>query len=360
VKILTVVGARPQFIKASVLSKELADQGCVEVLVHTGQHYDYTMSKIFFDGLRLRDPDYNLDVGSASHAVQTASMMMKLEPVIASERPDWVLVYGDTNSTLAGALSCSKLRVRLGHVEAGLRSFNRQMPEEVNRVVVDHIATTHFAPTQTAVDHLAREGITANVHLVGDLMVDLACQTLQSLPKYPDVLRRFGVTPGTFGVATIHRASNADNTEVFRDILKGLGRIGFPIIFPVHPRTQLPMRTAGALLKPNILTCEPLSYLDMISLQANARVILTDSGGMQKEALMFGVPCVTLRRETEWVETLENGWNVLAGSNPDLIYQYAMRPRPSGEPRAFYGDGKTAERIVSVLLNTSLLQKAIA
>jgi UDP-GlcNAc3NAcA epimerase len=359
-KVLTVVGARPQFIKASLLSAEFVKQGCLECLVHTGQHYDYGMSKVFFEGLDLKEPDHYLEVGSATHAVQTANMMSRLEPVIEAERPDWVLVYGDTNTTLAGALVASKLNVRLGHVEAGLRSFNRQMPEEVNRIIADHIADVHFAPSKTAVDHLASEGLNDNVHLVGDLMVDLVNLTKHNLPKRPSVLERFGLTSGNFGVATVHRASNTDDIRVFKDILKGLNALDFPIVFPVHPRTVPLMEAVGASQKANVLSCEPLSYVDMIALQAHARMILTDSGGMQKEALALKIPCVTLRRETEWIETLEDGWNALAGANPDLIVRYGHRPRPASDPRSHYGDGKTAERIVGLLINGLAQQRAIA
>jgi len=359
-KILTVVGARPQFIKASVLSAELARQGCREFLVHTGQHYDDNMSKVFFDGLKLREPDRYLGVGSASHALQTAEIMTRLEPVLASISPDCVLVYGDTNSTLAGALVASKLQIPIGHVEAGLRSFNRQMPEEINRLVVDHIATQHFAPTQTAVDNLLHEGIKSDLHLVGDLMVDLVNATVQSLPKHPRILQRFNLTSHAYGVATVHRAANTDDPEAFRAILKGLRGLDFPIVFPVHPRTLPLFQAEAASPSGNIITCEPLNYSDMIALEAHAKVILTDSGGIQKEALTLAVPCVTLRRETEWVETLENGWNVLSGTDPDLISRYATRPKPTAESRRHYGEGTTAKQIANILIVGHRLKEAIA
>lgn len=359
-KVLTVVGARPQFIKASVLSAELARQGCKECLVHTGQHYDDNMSKVFFDGLRLKEPDHSLGVGSASHAVQTSQMMTRLEPIVESEQPDCVIVYGDTNSTLAGALVAAKLRVPVGHVEAGLRSFNGHMPEEINRVVSDHVATHHFAPTAIAVENLSREGIVANVHLVGDLMVDLVAETVRNLVEWPSVLRRFGLAPGGYGVLTVHRAANTDDQNAFRAILEGLRKLDFPVVFPIHPRSLPLFRDADPLARANIVACEPLSYSDMIALQAKARVILTDSGGIQKEALTLNVPCVTLRRETEWVESLEDGWNVLAGTDPDLIYQYAIRPKPTVAPRRFYGDGRTAEHIAAILLAGRRLQEATA
>ena len=360
-KILTVVGARPQFIKASVLSAELAKQGCVERLVHTGQHYDYNMSRIFFEGLSIKEPDYYLDVGSASHAVQTANIMTRLEPIIDAERPAWVIVYGDTNTTLAGALVASKLRVPLGHVEAGLRSFNRYEPEEVNRIVTDHIADAHFASTSSSVEHLANEGITASVHTVGDLMVDLVKETAQRLARRPPVLERFALSSGTYGIATVHRASNTEDSQTFESILQGLRKLDFPVVFPIHPRS-VPLFNASLAKYPktNIMPCEPLSYTDMIALQAHARVVLTDSGGIQKEALTLKIPCVTLRRETEWTETLADGWNILAGCDPDLIWRAASRPKPATEPGSYYGDGTTAARITTILLAAATVQKAIA
>jgi UDP-N-acetylglucosamine 2-epimerase len=356
-KVLTVVGARPQFIKASVLGKELQRQGCEECLVHTGQHYDHNMSKVFFDGLNIRNPDHYLGVGSATHALQTAQIMMRLEPVILKERPDIVLVYGDTNSTLAGALVAAKLNIPVAHVEAGLRSFNRQMPEEMNRVVADHVSSFHFAPTATAVAQLRHEGIEQGVYLVGDLMVDLVRSTVTTLPEKPSIMERFRLIPGSYAVATIHRPANTDNQANFRSILEGMKLLDFPVIFPAHPRT-LPL--ARCAVQGNVTICEPLPYADMIALEAHARVILTDSGGIQKEALVLRVPCVTLRTETEWVETLESGWNVLVGADSSLIARYAARGRPSKEPAEHYGDGKTAKRIVDILLSALITKKAIA
>ena len=271
-----------------------------------------------------------------------------------------LLVYGDTNTTLAGALVAAKMQVPVGHIEAGLRSYNRQMPEEINRIVVDHVAAQHFAPTKTAVDNLAREGINEEVHLVGDLMVDLVNATVSALPPRPGVLQRFDLASRAYGVATVHRAANTDNRETFRAILEGLRGLDFPVVFAVHPRTLPLMRAEDASANKNIIACEPLSYCDMIALQAHARVILTDSGGMQKEAFALKVPCVTLRRETEWVETLEEGWNVLAGSDPDLIRQYALRPKPMKAPTQQNGDGKTAERIAKILLTGRRFHEAIA
>ncbi|MDQ6780558.1 MAG: UDP-N-acetylglucosamine 2-epimerase (non-hydrolyzing) [Candidatus Eremiobacteraeota bacterium] len=348
--ILTIVGARPQFVKASVLSAELAGQ-CHEVMVHTGQHYDYEMSEVFFKDLDIRAPDRLLEVGSGSHAFQTAEMMKRLEPIMLEVLPDWVVVYGDTNTTLAGALVAAKLRFPVAHIEAGLRSFNRAMPEEVNRCVTDHLADLHFAPHARAARQLAAEGITKSIEVSGDLMVDVLLKASVTLPPQPRILANVGITPGSYGVVTIHRASNTEDPETFRRIIAGLRRLPMRLIFPVHPRTvALARANRIGFSGDNIYPCPPLSYNDMLALQRDARVIITDSGGMQKEALVLGVPCVTLRDETEWVETVESGWNALAGSDPDAIERLALRPRPAAEPPAFYGDGHAARRIAGSLL----------
>ncbi len=326
-KVLSVVGARPQFIKAALLSEELARRHWQECLVNTGQHYDYKMSKVFFDELGIKDPEYNLEVGSASHAVQTALMMQRLEPVVAAEKPDWVIVFGDTNTTLAGALVAAKLKIPLAHVEAGLRSFDKSMPEEINRIVTDHVSQLLLAPTQSAADNLRREGIVDGVAVVGDLMVDLVRRAAAHVRGRP-LPSCIPFAAGTYGLATVHRASNTDDVEAFRSILEGISRLPFPVVFPVHPRTaplveRLPERPR------NIVFCEPLSYLDMVAAEMHARVILTDSGGVQKEAYVLGVPCVTLRDTTEWTETLEDGWNVLAGTDPGAI-RAAVERSPAG------------------------------
>lgn len=353
---MTVIGARPQFIKAAVLSKELDSRACEECLVHTGQHYDYEMSKIFFDQLHIKNPDYSLEVGSGSHASQTGEVMKRLEPVILHEAPAIVLVYGDTNTTLAGALTAAKLRVPIGHVEAGVRSFNRSMPEEINRIVADHVAEFHFAPTRTAAIQLEKEGITEKVHVVGDLMVDLALETALSLPARPAVLQRFELNPQQFGVMTVHRASNTDVVENFSSIIQGIRGLEFPVVFPIHPRTaSLALQFKVGRPGDNIIPCSPLSYVDMIALQKFARTVLTDSGGMQKEAFVLQVPCVTLREETEWPETLESGWNALAGTDPDRIYRLGNRATPTVVSTPYFGDGHTARHIADVVLGRSLV-----
>jgi UDP-N-acetylglucosamine 2-epimerase len=349
-RVLTVIGARPQFIKAALLSEAFERRGVDEVVVHTGQHYDDNMSDVFFRELQMKKPAYFLQVGSASHAQQTAQIMERLEPVVTEVAPDIVLVYGDTNSTLAGALVAVKLNVPLGHVEAGLRSFNRAMPEEINRILTDRVSSILFAPTETSRTHLASEGITEGVFVVGDLMVDLALRTAAEriLPN-----EQLNASNGTYALATIHRASNTDDPHAFTNIIAGLRALPFQVIFPVHPRTIPLVREAGVGKDDNIIICDPLPYREMIALVAHARVVLTDSGGLQKESVVIGTPCVTLRDETEWVETLENGWNVLAGTDPVAIVEAAMRAVPQVRIQPF-GDGNCAMHITDALLAMEL------
>jgi UDP-N-acetylglucosamine 2-epimerase len=347
-RVLSVVGARPQFVKAALLSAELARRGIDEILVHTGQHYDREMSDVFFDELQLPAPKHHLGVGSGGHGAQTGEMMKRLEPVVQEEKPDWVMVYGDTNSTLAGALVAAKLHVSVAHVEAGLRSFNRAMPEEINRIVADHVGDLLLVPNVHAAKQLEEEGITRGVRIVGDLMVDLALQAASKLPACPPILGRFGVQPRTYCVATIHRASNTDDPYTFRRLLEGLRAVDRPIVFPVHPRTREIAQREGVGEGDNIMLCEPLPYAHMLALLSQAVTLFTDSGGLQKEAFVLKVPCVTLREETEWLDTLEDGWNVLAGSDPAKIVEGSRRlmPMRQGSP---FGDGNAARHIVDAL-----------
>lgn len=347
-RVLSVLGARPQFVKAALLSAEFSRRGVDEVLVHTGQHYDASMSDVFFQQLGIPEPKYNLAVGSGGHGAQTGEMLKRLEPVVQEERPDWVLVYGDTNSTLAGALAAAKLRVPVAHVEAGLRSFNRDMPEEVNRIVTDHVADMLFVPNGGAAEQLAKEGITRGVCVVGDLMVDLALRAAREIPENPPILATLGVRPRAYAVATIHRAANTDDRRTFSRIIEGLRSVAFPVVFPVHPRTKSIALEAGAGTGDNIILCEPQPYMEMMSLVARSCAVFTDSGGLQKEAFVMKVPCVTLREETEWLETLDDGWNVLAGSDPRRIAAASRRLTPvrQGTP---YGDGHAAQQIVESL-----------
>jgi len=348
VKILSVVGARPQFIKAAPVSRALREVGIEEVLVHTGQHYDANMSDIFFSELDIPPPYVNLNVGSGSHAQQTARMMLELEPIMLEQAPHAVLVYGDTNSTLAGALVAAKLGFKLAHVEAGLRSFNRTMPEEYNRILADHSADLLFCPTQNAVDLLAREGIMCGVYLVGDTMFDAALQFSELAQQRSTILQDLGLTAKNYLLATVHRPYNTDVPENLASIVRALSDCGEKVIFPVHPRTR---QRIPAVHAPNLQLIEPLGYLDMLLLEQNARCILTDSGGVQKEAYFFGVPCLTLRPETEWTETLENGWNVLVGADYERILAQLRVSAPSGAPPPTFGDGRASQRIAQVLLD---------
>jgi UDP-N-acetylglucosamine 2-epimerase len=308
------------------------------------------MSGVFFSELGIEEPDYNLGAGSGSHGTQTAAMLTGIEDVLLSERPDWLLIYGDTNSTLAGALAAAKLGVPVAHVEAGLRSYNRSMPEEINRVVADSLSTLLFCPTSTALDNLAREGVANGVHVVGDVMYDAVLWASERVPVGEDsILARLGLEPGEYLLATVHRASNTDSVENLTAIMWALHATEERVVFPVHPRTLKALYNAGIRPGDNILQIEPVSYFDMIALEKHARKILTDSGGVQKEALWFGVPCITMRDETEWVETVECGWNTLTGTNPARILEAAHAPKPQGTPPQIYGDGKAAEKIATLL-----------
>ncbi|MBE7473074.1 MAG: UDP-N-acetylglucosamine 2-epimerase (non-hydrolyzing) [Anaerolineae bacterium] len=353
-KIVTIVGARPQFIKSAPVSKMLRQTGYQEILVHTGQHYDYKMSQVFFEELGIPEPDANLEIGSGPHGWQTGQMLIRLEEILRAEKPDWVLVYGDTNSTLAGAVAACKLQLPIAHVEAGLRSFNREMPEEHNRVLTDHCADLLFCPTQTAIDNLAKEGITAGVHWVGDTMYDAVLQFTEVANQRSTILSDLKLASKGYLLATIHRPYNTDIPENLVNILTAFKEINEPIVFPVHPRTrkkiaELDCRLNVEGLMLNVKLIEPVGYLDMLVLEQNARLILTDSGGMQKEAFFFGVPCVTLRPETEWVETVEAGWNVVVGANKARITAATKEFRPAGTPPAIFGDGRAGERVMKLI-----------
>jgi UDP-GlcNAc3NAcA epimerase len=349
VKIVSIVGARPQFIKAAVVSRELRKRH-KEIMVHTGQHYDYEMSGIFFDGLEIPAPDVNLLVGSGTHGVQTAAMLKGIEEVLVAERPDWLLIYGDTNSTLAGALAASKLSVRVAHIEAGLRSFNRQMPEEINRVVADHLSNLLLCPSDTAVNNLAAEGIKQNVHQVGDVMLDiLNWAKIRARAKSSEILQRHGLQKKSYFLATVHRSENTDDLLRLSSILNAFNALEEPVIFPVHPRTRRVISDAGYQLKPHVKLVDPVAYLEMVSLADSAALVLTDSGGLQKEAYWLGVPCVTLREETEWVETVDAGWNILVGSNSDKIVRTVRSFAPKDSHPVLYGDGCASAKCIELL-----------
>lgn len=359
-KIVSIVGARPQFIKAATVSRALAARpGIREILIHTGQHYDWNMSDIFFRELGISAPALNLGVGPGSHGAQTARMLTGIENALLEHRPDAVLVYGDTNSTLAAALAAVKLRLPIAHVEAGLRSFNRAMPEEINRVLTDHCADWLLAPTQTAVLNLRHEGITeAKIHLVGDVMYDAALFYAQEAEQKSRILRRLGIAAGGYVLCTIHRAENTDDGQRLRAICKALEQLAdeVPVVWPIHPRTQAVAGRYGNGLRTHcsLLVIDPVGYLDMALLEKNARMIVTDSGGVQKEAYFYHVPCATLRTETEWVELVEAGWNTLIDptSGESIAAELLRRMRTLTKPLehpALYGDGAAARRICDVL-----------
>lgn len=359
VKIVSVVGARPQFIKAAAVSRVLrATEGIKEILVHTGQHYDANMSDVFFEELEIPRPDYNLGIGSATHGAQTGRMLEAIERVLLEEKPDWVLVYGDTNSTLAGALAAVKLHISLAHVEAGLRSFNRRMPEEINRVLTDYASDLLFAPTKTAVENLRHEGIPEErIKLVGDVMYDAALFYGKKAERQSQILNKLGLKPKEYILATVHRAENTDDPVRLRVIFDALCEIAgeVKVVLPLHPRTRAALIKTGIYddVISRICLTEPVGYLDMVMLEKNARLITTDSGGVQKEAFFYRVPCVTLREETEWVELVNLGWNYIVKPTDGKSVASGVRRILSvyeGKNAAPYGNGEAALRIITALI----------
>jgi len=383
-KIVTIIGARPQFIKASAVSRAISDynekyplETIQEVIVHTGQHYDANMSQIFFDELRIPHPDYNLEIGSGSHGAMTGAMLAKIEEVIMCENPDFVLVYGDTNSTLAGSVAAVKLHVPTVHIEAGLRSYNRHMPEEINRILADQTANLLLCPNRVGVDNLLREGIGAvgngpldfnsqQVYQVGDVMYDSVLFNVQLGKEKSSILSDLLLEDKDYALATLHRAENTDDPERLKGIFNALTRIamgGTSLVLPLHPRTR--KRLAAADINVDVAglqIIEPVGYLDMLCLERCANVILTDSGGVQKEAYFMKIPCITFRDETEWVETIEMGWNCIVGADTDVILRayVSAQGKEEGEPPFAtgrsseaeahpYGDGRAAEKIVDIL-----------
>ena len=344
-KIATIIGARPQFIKSATISRIFKNYNDInEIIIHTGQHYDENMSEIFFNELKIPKPNYNLEVGSESHGKQTAMMLEKIEAILLKEKPDWVLVYGDTNSTIAGALAATKLHIKIAHVEAGLRSFNRKMPEEINRIATDHISDILFVPTQNAMNLLANEGIVERAVLVGDIMYDaiLYNQKLADEKyKLSDITNL-----NNFYLGTIHRPSNTDNLVRLQYIFSAFSELDLPIILPLHPRTQKIIKKIK--YSKNVKIIEPVSYLKMIVLLKNCKKVLTDSGGLQKEAYYLHKPCITMRDETEWIETLENNWNFIVGADKDLILE-KVKNKEFGKQKDYFGDGKAAEKIVDFI-----------
>lgn len=356
-KIVTIVGARPQFIKAATVSRVIRDRhsaSVCEVLVHTGQHFDENMSKVFFEELEIPEPAYNLQVSGGGHGEMTGRMLESIEKVLQKECPDWVLIYGDTNSTLAGALAAVKLHVPVAHVEAGLRSFNLRMPEEINRIVADRISTLLLCPTEVAVANLSAEGLVTGVHNVGDVMYDASLFYMEKARERSNILQALGLVEGKYVLATCHRAENTDDRNRLEEILDGLARISnqIPVVLPLHPRTKIIINSTGlAQCLGKVKIVDPVPFFDMMCLESGAFAIVTDSGGVQKEAYFFGVPCITMRDETEWVETVNSGWNHLAGANGERIFHSfsVLRKPPVRLP--VYGDGDAAGRTVSRLLD---------
>lgn len=357
-KVMTVVGARPQFIKAAAISRaieNLFSDEVEEVLVHTGQHFDANMSKVFFEELDIPEPKHNLDISGGGHGAMTGRMLEAIETVILSEKPDWLLIYGDTNSTLAGALAAAKLHVPVAHVEAGLRSFNMRMPEEINRILADRISSLLFCPTETAIRNLKLEGVSDGLHNVGDVMYDVAL-FYQERARLQSILTDLGLVEGNYFLATCHRAENTDDPLRLKAILSALATLAdeITVVLPLHPRTLklIAQYDFSAFLKPLIVT-NPLPFLDMVALEQSAKLILTDSGGVQKEAFFYGVPCITMRDQTEWVETVESGRNRLVPPHQLNIVsaaQEAISKPLYKKINSPYGDGRAAEKILNLLL----------
>ncbi len=351
-KVVSVIGARPQFIKSAALTRELRKE-CNEIIIHTGQHYDANLSDVFFDELEIPKPDYNLGVGSGTHGYQTGQMIMAIEQVLMKEKPEITLVYGDTNTTIAAALAASKLHITLGHVEAGLRCLDRDMPEEINRILTDHCSDLLFCPTKTGVNNLRKENIRQGVYLTGDIMVDILLKNKQVAEK-SNVLEAIGLKSKQYLVVTVHRAGNTDNRENLQGIVEALCQIDQTAVFPIHPRTDGVLYKYGLYdrLKENskIKIIKPLAYLDFLKLMNHAQKILTDSGGIEKEAYVLKVPCITLLETTAWEETVEDGWNVLVGTNTERIMDMAKNFEPRGKQREGFGKGRACQNIVSALM----------
>jgi UDP-GlcNAc3NAcA epimerase len=362
IKIATIVGARPQFIKAAAISRVLRNKfidSVNEVLVHTGQHFDSNMSGIFFDELEIPHPKYNLEISGGNHGAMTGRMLEAIEGILIKEKPDWVLIYGDTNSTLAGALAAAKLHIPVAHVEAGLRSFNMRMPEEVNRIIADSISTLLFCPTEAAVKNLANEGITKNVFNVGDVMFDVALHYKDLAMQSGCILEKLNLREKSFILATCHRAENTDDHRRLLEIVNAIAVLAkkMTVVFPVHPRTQKAIIENGlSEILVDVKTIEPVSFLDMVKLEQASSLIITDSGGVQKEAFFYKVPCITIRDETEWVETVEMRWNILVDAEESAIIanvESALSSLNRATLTSPYGNGKTAQAIVEKIIQSS-------
>jgi UDP-GlcNAc3NAcA epimerase len=348
-KIVTIIGARPQFVKAAVISRALRQAGHEEILVNTGQHYDDNMARIFFEEMGIPKPNYDLGVGSGTHASQTAGSLVGIEEILLTEKPDFIIVFGDTNATLAGALAAAKLHIKIAHIEAGLRSYNRDMPEEINRVVTDVLSDLLFVPTPVAAENLNKEGITSGIYIVGDVMVDALVTYTKVAEQKSRILNELKLRKDEFLLMTIHRPSNADHDDRLLSILGEVSKIDLPVIFPIHPRSKPRVEKLISKTSGNIRIIDPIGYLDMMMLEKYSKVIITDSGGVQKEAYLHKTPCLTVRGETEWVETVRDGWNYVVGDQLDKI---SMLSNDFPEPKVWnphYGDGQTSDKIVRLL-----------
>jgi UDP-GlcNAc3NAcA epimerase len=365
-RIVTIVGARPQFIKAAVLSRLIRSDEWNgkfhETIIHTGQHYDINMSEVFFNDMKIPEPEIHLNIGGGTHGEMTGKMLIQIETELLRLKPDLVVVYGDTNSTLAGALAASKSHIPVAHIEAGLRSFFKKMPEEQNRVLTDHLSEWLFCPTDISIQNLAKEGITQGVHIVGDIMLD-ASLFYRRILKDEEVLgisRLINikglpteVLNGSFALATVHRAENTDDPEKLANIVGAFNELGTNIILPLHPRTRKYVSEAGLVFNSNVLVIDPIGYFEMLELEMNCKCIITDSGGIQKEAYFLQKPCITLREQTEWVETVDNGWNTLVGSDKiKIINAFSLMKSGIKETLNLYGKGKTGQNILTIINNT--------
>lgn len=356
-KIVTILGARPQFIKASIVSKKINKEHISEVIIYTGQHYDKNLSELFFKELNLPEIKYNLKIVSSTHGKQTGEMLIKIEEILFKEKPDVVLVYGDTNSTLAGALAASKIDIPIAHVEAGLRCFNKQLPEEINRILTDNMSEILFAPTSTAKKNLKKENITKGVYLVGDVMYDLFLE-IKEIINEKSILRRFNIDPEKFILVTIHRAENTDlkkNLEEIWNALEEISRTNIKVIFPIHPRTFKALKKFNLLnnkTPDNLILIQPISYKEMFTLEKNAKLIITDSGGVQKEGYFHKTQCLIVRGETSWSELVQTGWNKLTGANKKSIYEETIKrfnSNISKQWKSFYGQGNASDKIVNII-----------
>ncbi|NLQ06423.1 non-hydrolyzing UDP-N-acetylglucosamine 2-epimerase [Cylindrospermopsis raciborskii] len=352
-KVVTIIGARPQFIKTAVVSRAFRDHfpDLQEIIVHTGQHYDANMSDVFFRELDIPYPDHYLGIGGGTHGQNTGRMIESIETVLTATKPDYVLVYGDTDSTLAGAIAASKLHIPVAHIEAGLRSFNRFMPEEINRVLTDHVSQLLFTPTKTADQNLAREGIQENsVHRVGDVMYDASLYYSKCMQGNGSILDQSSLDTKNYILVTIHRAENTDYPDKLREIIRGLSGVTLTVVWPLHPRTRKCLTELQLSMPDNIKLIEPVGYLDMLMLEKHAKFIVTDSGGVQKEAYFHQVPCITVREETEWIETVEAGWNCLVGANAEkIVTALRMCYNPNKQITALYGNGQAGLAIAKVI-----------